>query len=77
VVVGEARWGGVPVRERRREELSEVWNAPEVIGVAFIGPGDGCRGGEGGVTADEGGGLQWPSNLAHYSELRHDLKRGK
>jgi hypothetical protein len=45
------------VRERRREELSEVWNAPEVIGVAFIGPGDGCRGGEGGVTADEGGGF--------------------
>jgi hypothetical protein len=77
VVVGEARWGGVPARERRREELGEVWNASGVIGVAFIGPREGCRGGEGGVTADEAGGLQWPSNSAHCSELRYNLKRGK
>jgi hypothetical protein len=76
VVVGEARWGGVSARERRREELGEVWNAPGVVRVAFIGPGEGCRGGEGGVMAGEGG-LQWPSNSAHYGELRHDLKRGK
>jgi hypothetical protein len=76
VVVGEARWGGVLARERRREELSEVWNAPGVIGVAFILPGEECRGGEGGVTVGEGG-LQWPSNSAHYGGLRHDLKRGE
>jgi hypothetical protein len=55
VVVREARWGGVLARERRREELSEMWNAPGVVGVAFIGPREGCRGGEGGVTAGEGG----------------------
>jgi hypothetical protein len=42
VVVGEARWGGVPVRERRRDELGEMWNAPGVVGVAFIGPGRGA-----------------------------------
>jgi hypothetical protein len=42
----------------------------------FYRAGEGCRGGEGGVTAGEGG-LQWPSNLAHYGRLRHDLKRGK
>jgi hypothetical protein len=34
------------VRERRREGRSEVWGAPGVIGVAFIGPGEGA-----GVTA--------------------------
>jgi hypothetical protein len=33
--------------------------------VAFIGPGEGCRGGEGGATAGEGGGL------------RRNLKRGE
>jgi hypothetical protein len=55
VVVGEARWGGVLTWERRREDLGEVWNAPGVIGVAFIGLGEGCRGGEGRVTAGEGG----------------------
>jgi hypothetical protein len=55
VVVGEAWWGGVLMRERRREELGEVWNAPGVVGVAFIGPGEGCRGGKGGVMAGEGG----------------------
>jgi hypothetical protein len=41
----EARWGGVPAWERRREGLSEVWGAPGVIGVAFIGPGEGAGGG--------------------------------
>jgi hypothetical protein len=55
VVAGEAHWGGVPVWEGRREELSEVWNALGVIGVAFIGPGEGCRDSEGGVTVGEGG----------------------
>jgi hypothetical protein len=55
VVVKEARWGGVPMRERRREELGEVWNAPGVVGVDFIVPGKGCRGSEGGVTTGEGG----------------------
>jgi hypothetical protein len=60
VVVGEARWGGVPVQERRKEELGEVWNAPGVIRVAFIGPREGCRGGEGGVTASEG----WAASMA-------------
>jgi hypothetical protein len=55
VVVREARWGGVSAWERRREELGEVWNAPGVVRVAFIGPGEGCQGGEGGVMAGEGG----------------------
>jgi hypothetical protein len=55
VVVREARWGGGLARERRREELGEVWNAPRVVRVAFIWPGEGRRGGEGGVTAGEGG----------------------
>jgi hypothetical protein len=58
------------------EELGEVWNAPGVVEVAFIGPGEGCRGSEGRVTAGEGGGLQGPSNLTHYGGLRRDLKRG-
>jgi hypothetical protein len=40
----EARWGGVPVQERRREGLGEVWGALGVIGVAFIGPGEGTGG---------------------------------
>jgi hypothetical protein len=44
VVVGEARWGGVPTWERRREGFSEVWSAPGVIGVAFIGSGEGAGG---------------------------------
>jgi hypothetical protein len=35
----ETRWGGVPAWEIRREGLGEVWGAPGVIGVAFIGPG--------------------------------------
>jgi hypothetical protein len=44
------RWGGVPARERRRKGLGEVWGAPRVVGVAFIGPGEGA-GGVAGVTA--------------------------
>jgi hypothetical protein len=40
----EARWGGVPAQGRRREGLGEVWGAPGVIGVAFIGPGEGAEG---------------------------------
>jgi hypothetical protein len=46
----EARWGGVPARERRREGLGEVWDARGVIGVAFIGPEEGA-GGLAGVMA--------------------------
>jgi hypothetical protein len=46
----EARWGGVPAWERRREELGEVRSAPGVVGMAFIGPGEGV-GGVAGVTA--------------------------
>jgi hypothetical protein len=42
--------GGVPVRERRREGLGEVWGALGVIGVAFIGSGEGTVG-VAGVTA--------------------------
>jgi hypothetical protein len=34
-----------------------VRDASRVVGVAFIGPGEGCRGGEGGVTTGEGGGF--------------------
>jgi hypothetical protein len=40
----EARWGGVPAWERRREGLSEVSGAPGVVGVAFIKPGEGTGG---------------------------------
>jgi hypothetical protein len=40
----ETRWGGVPAWERRGEGLGEVWGAPGVIGVAFIGPGEGVGG---------------------------------
>jgi hypothetical protein len=32
------------VRERRREECGDVWSAPGVLGVAFIGPGEGVGG---------------------------------
>jgi hypothetical protein len=41
----EARYGGVPAQERRTEGLGEVWGAPGVIRVAFIGPGEGAGGG--------------------------------
>jgi hypothetical protein len=37
----ETRWGGFSARERRGEWRGEVWGAPGVIGVAFIGPGEG------------------------------------
>jgi hypothetical protein len=40
----EARWGGVLTWERRREGLGEVWGAPGVVGVAFIGLGEGAEG---------------------------------
>jgi hypothetical protein len=40
----EAQWGGVPAWERRREGLGEVWSILGVIGVAFIGPGEGAGG---------------------------------
>jgi hypothetical protein len=33
--------------EKRREGRGEVWGAPGVIGVAFIGPGEGAGGGGG------------------------------
>jgi hypothetical protein len=41
----EARWGEVPTRGRRREGLGELWGAPGVVGVAFIGLGEGAGGG--------------------------------
>jgi hypothetical protein len=44
------QWRGVPARERRREGLGEVCGASGVVGVAFIGPGEGA-GGVAGVTA--------------------------
>jgi hypothetical protein len=40
----KTQWGGVPAREIRREGLGEVWGAPGVIEVAFIGPGEGAEG---------------------------------
>jgi hypothetical protein len=46
----ETRWGGFPARERRGEGRGEVWGAPGVIGVAFIGLGEGA-GGVAGVMA--------------------------
>jgi hypothetical protein len=59
VATGRQRWReevtgtrsrGVPAWERRREGLGEVWGALGVVGVAFIGPGEGV-GGVAGVTA--------------------------
>jgi hypothetical protein len=52
-----------------------VRDALRVVGVAFIGPGEGCQGGEGGAMAGEGGWLQWLSKSAHHGGLRHDMKR--
>jgi hypothetical protein len=40
----ETRWGGFSARERRGEGRGEVWGAPGVIGVAFIGSGEGAVG---------------------------------
>jgi hypothetical protein len=42
---------GAGEEERR---AGEVRDSSGVVGVAFIGPGEGCRGSEGGVTAGEG-----------------------
>jgi hypothetical protein len=42
---------GAGEEERR---VGEVWGSLGVVGVAFMGPGEGCRGSEGGVTAGEG-----------------------
>jgi hypothetical protein len=42
---------GAGEEERR---AGEVRDSLGVIGVAFIGTGEGCRGSEGGVTAGEG-----------------------
>jgi hypothetical protein len=44
------RWPLTEAQERRREERGEVWSAPGVLWVAFIGPGVGA-GGVAGVTA--------------------------
>jgi hypothetical protein len=47
----------VGVRSGAREEerrAGEVRDSSGVVGVAFIGPVEGCRGDEGGVTANEG-----------------------
>jgi hypothetical protein len=40
----------------------EVRDSSGVVGVAFIGPGEGCQGGEGGVMAGEGGGCNGQVN---------------
>jgi hypothetical protein len=50
--------------------MLQGWRCP------FIGPGEGCQGGEGGVMADEGG-HQWPNKMAHHGGLRHEMKRGE
>jgi hypothetical protein len=39
----ETRWGGFLAWERRGEGRGEMWSAPGVIGVAFIGPGEGAK----------------------------------
>jgi hypothetical protein len=41
----ETRWGGFPAWERGGEGRGEVWDAPGVVGVAFIGSGEGTEGG--------------------------------
>jgi hypothetical protein len=58
--------------ERDGEWCGMLWGR----GSPFLGARGGCRGSEGGVTAGEGGWLQWPSKSAHHGGLRHDLKRG-
>jgi hypothetical protein len=61
VVVGGARWGGVPARERRREELGEGRDAPGVLRGFYRGRGAPETGGRsnGGVngfnTIEDGG----------------------
>jgi hypothetical protein len=50
----------VGVRSSNGEEemrAGEVRDSLGVIGVAFIGSGEGCWGNEGGITANEGGGF--------------------
>jgi hypothetical protein len=59
VVVRGARWGRAPMRERRRElvRACEVRDSPGVIGVVFIGAGDGRQGGgEGRLNGRSNGG---------------------
>jgi hypothetical protein len=56
-----ARWGGVPARERRREELGEGWDAPRVLRGFYRGwgapeSGDRSNGGVNGFNAIEDGG---------------------
>jgi hypothetical protein len=56
-----AHWGGVPARERRREELGEGWDAPGVLRGFYRGRGapDWCgqsNGGVNGFNAIEDGG---------------------
>jgi hypothetical protein len=42
----ETRWGGFLAREWRGEGCGAAWSTPGVVGVAFIGPGEGAeRGG--------------------------------
>jgi hypothetical protein len=77
ISVGRCSVGVHPGAGEEERRAGEVRDSSGVVGVAFIGSGEGCRGGEGEVMAGEGGGLQWPSNSAHYGGLRHDLKRGK
>jgi hypothetical protein len=69
--------GGALQHGEEERRAGEVRDSSGVIGVAFIGPGEGCRAGEGGVTAGEGGWLQWLSKSAHHGGLRCDLKRGE
>jgi hypothetical protein len=47
VVVGRggAQWGGIPAWERRKEELSEGWDASGVLGGFYRGRGAPERGG--------------------------------
>jgi hypothetical protein len=57
---GGGRGCSVGVRSGAGEEetrAGEVRDSSGVVVVAFIGPGEGCRGSEGGVTAGEGGGF--------------------
>jgi hypothetical protein len=54
---GGGRGCSVGVRSGAEEEergAGEVRDSSGVVGVAFIGPGEGCRGGEGGVMAGKG-----------------------
>jgi hypothetical protein len=65
-----ARWGGVPVRERRREELSEGRDAPGVLRGFYRGRGAPERGGR------SNGGVNGFNAIEDEGEVKRGIKGG-